>query len=404
MAIGQGINKIVVAKKQSGLGVPATGSGGQTLRRESAVFNLEKQTYSNNEIVTHQQSTGITHGVRSTKLALNGVLSPLTYADFFASLLRKAFATGVSAASVSVTIAGSGPTYTVTRATGSYITDGFKLGDVIRLTVGALNANNINKNLLITALTATVATVIPVNGTALTAEGPITGTTVAVQGKKVWAPDTGHTREYWTIEEWFTDISQSGYFTDVMLGDVEVGLPSTGNATVAFNLAGLNATYSGSQVLTTPTAETTTPVLAAVNGVLVVNGASVGLITGASLKVDGGAAIVGAVVGANVSPDIQRSRLQVTGQLTVYFQDGVFRNYFDAATAVSAYLIVTNDSTKNSDFVSFIIPKLKFSASNIDDGEKGLVLTMPFTAEINGSGGTGTTTDKTILAIQDTMA
>jgi hypothetical protein len=404
MTIAQGINKQIAVKKQTGLGVPASGSGGFLLRRETAVFNLEKQTYSNNEIVSHQQSTGVTHGLRSTALAINGVLSPNTYSTQLASLLRRDFTAGTSVSALSVTITGSGPTYTITRGSGSYLTDGIKIGDVVRLSVGTLNAANINKNLLVVALTALVATVVTLNGSALVAEGPIASTTMTVQGKKTFAPTSGHTQDYWTFEEWYSDITRSSLYSDVMIGAADIGLPSSGNATIAMTYAGLQAVFAGSRVLTTPTAETTTPVLSAVNGVMTANGSKVGLITGATLKIDGKTANIGGVVGSNISPDLQRGRIEVSGQMTVFFQDGVFQSYFDAATVISATIVVADSGLAASDFVSFTIPALKFSQANIDDGEKGLVLTMPFTAQINSTGGAGTAYDQTILSIQDTLA
>lgn len=403
MSIAQGINKSIAVKKQTGLGVAASGSGGQLLRRETAVFNLEKQTYTNNEIVAHQQSTGVVHGLRSTKLALNGVLSPSSYAAMAASLLRKAFVAGVSATAQSITISGTGP-YTVARAAGSFLTDGFKVGDVARLTVGSFNVANINKNLLIEAVTGPNITVIPVNGSTMVAEGPIASSTIAVQGKKTWVPTTGHTQEYWTMEEWHSDITQSALYTDVMIGSLDIGLPSSGNATVAFNMVGLQAAFSASQVLTTPTAATTSPVLSAVNGVVLANGSKVGLITGATIKIDGKAANIGGVVGSNQSPDIQRGRVEVSGQMTVFFQDGVFRGFFDAATVIGATIVVADSSLAASDFVAFTIPALKFAQANVDDGEKGLILTMPFVAQIDSTGGAGLPDEQTIISIQDTLA
>ena len=53
MSIAQGVNKIVVFKKQTGLGVVGAATG-QTMRRESATFNLTKSTFENNEINKQQ--------------------------------------------------------------------------------------------------------------------------------------------------------------------------------------------------------------------------------------------------------------------------------------------------------------------------------------------------------------
>jgi hypothetical protein len=63
---------------------------------------------------------------------LKGELSAGTYDLEFAALLRKDFATAFTAITgASLTIAGSGPTYTVTRATGDFLTGGVKRGMVV---------------------------------------------------------------------------------------------------------------------------------------------------------------------------------------------------------------------------------------------------------------------------------
>jgi hypothetical protein len=89
MTVAQGIYKKLAYKKQSALGTAASGGSGQYLRREKSSFNKMKDTYSNDEIVSHQQYTGDTYGVGKTKGDLDGVLSPGTYATLLASLLRK---------------------------------------------------------------------------------------------------------------------------------------------------------------------------------------------------------------------------------------------------------------------------------------------------------------------------
>ena len=55
MTIAQGVKKVVSYKKQSGLGVPASGGSGQELRRVTSTINLTKDTYQSNEIRSDQQ-------------------------------------------------------------------------------------------------------------------------------------------------------------------------------------------------------------------------------------------------------------------------------------------------------------------------------------------------------------
>lgn len=404
MAIAQGINKIVTFYKQTGLGVPRSGSGGQKMRRETSMGKLAVANYENNEIVSHQQSTGAAHGARSASFTLNGLLSPNSYSTLFASLLRKAFAATTPSTGMSITIAGTLGAYTITRAAGSWLTDGVKIGDIGRLSVGTFHANNINKNVLILGLTTTVMTVKTLNNTVMNAEGPIASGTFTVIGKKCIAPTTGHTAEYWTIEEWQSDIAQSELFTDAVMGSADIGLPSTGNTTLAFNLAALNRTTGGAQILTTPTAETTTQVLAGIQGAVIMNGAAVANVTGAQIKIDCGAAPMGSVLGSNFSPDVQRGRIKVSGQLTAYYQDGVLPGLFDAATKINVIIVNAADSTATSEFVSFVMTAVTLDGDDKDDGEKGIVRTYPFTAEINALGGPALANDQTIISIQDSLA
>lgn len=405
MIIAQGINKKTVIKEQSALGTPATGAGGQELRRVTSVAKEVRATYENNEIVGHQQSTGVNLGTASTDWQFDGLLSPGTYATVLAAVMRKPFAAGATVAAVSLTVAGSGPSYTLTRAAGSYLTDGFKIGDVIALSLGALNANSLNNNLVIIGLTALVATVLVLNGSALTAQGPITGNTITVRGKKTLAPLTGHTDKLFSLEEWYADISKSEFFPDMRIGKVDVGLPASGNATMKLAAMGLGVKIPSSvQVLTAPTAATTSPVLTGVRGILVVNTAGIQTITGVSLSIDVNLTAEGPVVGSNFSPDMSRGRIKVSGQFTGLFDSSTLSDLYRAETVISMISIMAADTTNVSEFVAFSMSALKLTGDAPDDGEKAIVRTYPFTAQINAAGGTSFASDQTILTIQDSLA
>jgi hypothetical protein len=403
MSIAQGTAKTTALKKQTGLGVPASGTGGQILRRESSTNTLKKDTYGNNEIATHQQSTGKTHGLRSVDTALNGVLSAGTYAGVIGSVLRADFAGTASLTGLALTVAGTPGAYTLT-GTGLLVSGGFKTGDIVRITVATgLAADNLNKNLLIISITDTVITVAVLNGSTMTA-GSGTACTIALPGKKAMAPVTGHTRDYYTVEDWQNDITQSELFTDVMLGKLDIGLPSTGNATLAVSGAGLDRSIGASQILTTPTAETTSNPLAAINGLLLVNGVAITNITGLTLAVDGKVAGMGAVIGANVSPDIQRGTIDVSGSFTAFYQDATLSTLFDNATQIGLVSVINDDPTDDSDFVSFSMSAVTLDSDGKDDGDKAIIRTYAFTARINMAGGVALANDQTIISCQDSLA
>jgi len=404
MAVAQGINKKTVYKKQTGLGAPASGAGGQVVRRTSSVFQAPSDTFESNEIVSHQQSTGVGLGVVKPAGKIDGLLSPGTYGALLGSLLRKDMTAGVSAAGATISVAATGQNWTLTRSAGSYLTDGFKVGDVVRLTAGAFNALNSQKNLMIVALTATVATVRVVNGSPMFAEANVAGATVAVAGKKSLVPMAGHTNDYYTFEEWYPDLGRSETYSDQQIGQAALNLPATGNATISLDTVGRLRTLGAAQVLTTPTAETVTDILAAVNGVVLINGVPVSNVTGAQVTINGNAAHSDAVVGSNVVDDIQRGRLAVSGSFTAKFDNVTLQTLFEGRSTTSLVLAVTEDATANADFVVINLPMIKLTGDTPDDGEKAVIRTYPFTAQINGAGGAALATDPTIIAIQDSAA
>ncbi len=403
MAVELGLTKTTVFAKQSGLGVLAT-TGGQVTRRTSSVFDKTSQTYENNEIVSHQQSTGATEGVRQTSGKLDGLLSPGTYSLQFGSLLRQNFASVSAITGASITIAGSGPTFTLTRATGSFLTDGIKIGHVFKLTAGSFNAANLGVNLLVIGVTATVLTVITLNGSTLVAEGPISAATLTVPGKVSFAPPTGQTNDYWSVEEFYTVNGKSELFGDVKISKAAISLPATGNSTVSFDCPGLSRNEATSQQITSPTAATTTNVLTAVNGRVLVNGA-VTPITGGTLTIDGQIQPGQPEVGSNQISDHVRGSIKVSGQITAKFTTTTLRDLRNNQTVVSLILGVTDTNSAAADFIVFTMPAVKLFTDTPDDGDaKEIIRTYNFTAQYNGTGGAGAATNQTICQMQDSQA
>ena len=400
-AIAKGIAKSTIVKAQSGLGVPAAGTGGQELRRVTSVASQKRATYTNNEIVAHQQSTGVTLGSATTDWQFDGLLSPGTYSTLLQAVMRKIFTATAAVTTVSATIT----TTTITDAAKDFLTAGIKIGDIIRITAGAVNAGTLNANLLATNVTATVITYIPVNGVAITAEGPIASCTITVVGKKALAPLTGHTNTLFTLEEFYSDLVKSELFPDMFIGQVDISLPASGNATIKLASQGLGVRTLGvAQVLTTPTAATIYPVLTAVRGALIVNGASVTNVTGITLTINPVLTPMGSVVGSNYAPDMSRGTSQVTGQFTALFDSHAISTLYASEASINLIAVMAADTTKNSDFVSFSLSAITLTGDTPNDGELGIVRTYPFTAEINAAGGAALANDKTILTIQDSLA
>ena len=403
MAIATGVAKQLAYKAETTWGTVPAASGAQALRRVTSDLNLTKQTYQSAEIRTDYQVADLRHGVRSVAGTVRGELSPGTYEDFLAAALRKTFTAVTNITGLSLTIAASGDYYTVTRSSGSYLSDGIKVGQVVRLTAGSLAAGNLNKNLLVVGLTALAATVLVLNGSTLTAEGPIASCTMSVPGKESYVPTSGHTDTSFAIEHWYSDVSQSEVFSGCKVNSVGIALPPSGISTIEFGFIGKDVTTAAAQYFTSPSAASTSGVVAAVNGAVAVNGTRVALLTGLQINIAGGMTAE-PVVGSNTFPDIFEGRVVVSGQFSAYFEDATLRDLFLNETEASIVAAFTTANTAAADFLSITLPRIKVGGASKDDGEKGIVQTFPFQALLNTSGGSGTSSHATTIAIQDSLA
>lgn len=402
MTVAQGINKTVAYKVQSGLGSAASGSGGQLLRRESAAFNITKDTYSNNEIASHQQHTGDIAGIGRTAATLSGVASCSTYGDFEAAILRKAWAATSAISSLTLAIAASGSDWTVTRSTGSFLTDGVKIGDVGQLSGASLNVANVGVNLIVVGVTALALTVHVPTGSALVAESGKTSCTFTIGGKKTWVPTSGHTNLYYTFEEAFADLTRYHVYQDVQVGSLELNVPATGNVAVNLGFVGLGSKVtSGTQSLTSPAAETTTSVLESGQGAVIIGGSARSGVTSVRMTIDGGVTGGEAVVGSNQLPDTQKGRVKVSGRITQVYTDDTDSTAFLDQTTTSLIVFLPDDGTDGADYQCIVLPEIKLFSDNADDGEKQIVRTYNFTAQICSSGGAAAANNQTICSIQD---
>lgn len=398
-AVAQGLRKQVNVVKQVALGTLGS-TGSQTIRRKSGVGQAMRDMYKSAEIVSHHQSTGASYGLKKVDYKLDGELSAGTFQVFMEAMLEAAFASGgtITASTIAATVG------TFTDSGNGFLAAGFKVGHVVRASgfTGA-STNSNNRNFWITALTAGVMTGTFLDGSTQVADAAGESVTIAAVGKVCKPPLTGHTKDYLTIEDWYGDLTDSDLFGDMVVAALDFDLPASGNASFATSLVGLSRTPSGTQVLTSPTAETETGIMAAINGRLNVNGTSM-LITGLKISVANGAAGTGAEVGSNSSGDVSRGVIEVSGSFTANLRDQVITALYEAETAVNIATVLTADETATSDFMAFVLGKVKITGDAPNDGTSNIFRTYPFTAEINHAGGAALAWDETILTIQDSAA
>lgn len=398
MAIATGIAKQVAFKRETTWGTAAGATGAKYLRRVTSDLSLAKETYQSNEIRTDYQVADFRHGVRSVEGTIAGELSPLTYAPFIAAALRKDFVVGgTSGAVATISITTTGTKFA--RSGGSFVTDGFKVGDVVSAT-GFVAANNNSHYALVTTVAALSMDFVTLDGVPLTDVVAGATVTLSVVGKKTYTPETAHTDDSFTFEHFYSDVAQSEVFTGCKVNTLAVSLPPTGMATIDIGLMGKDIATGTAAYFTTPTAATTSGVLASVNGIAYAVGSRNYLLTGLNINYTGNLTME-AVVGSNTYPDIFEGRVNVTGDATAYFENGTLRDAFLNETEVALMFVFTTNNTKNPEFLSFVLPRVKFGGAGKDDGERGLIQTIPFQALFNSA---GTGADKTTLIVQDSLA
>ena len=403
MALAKGIAKSVSYKKEPAAAwgvLPTDTTGAKNLRRVTASFNRTTDFIQSAEIRRDYQIADYRGSLTRAEGSLNGELSPGTYADFFAAALAKDFAAGATATGLSLTIAASGDFYTLTRGTGSWITDGFYVGNVLRLTGAGLNPANVGNNLVVLTATALVLTVQTLGRNTLTAEGPIAAVDAAVAGKQTFAPLTGHTSDSFTFEEWYADVGESEVYTGNKVGSIALQLPTSGYVTADFSFLGKDLVKTGdAEFFTNPVGANTEGLTVSVSGAVLVDGVPAGVITSADFTIDRGLEAAN-VIGTNYAVEIFDGRINVTGNMSTYFQDGTYRDYFANETPISLVITLSTGSEADAEVISFVLPKVKLGSSQRDDGETGLVQQHTFQALLNDALGTGK--PNTTMLIQDT--
>lgn len=394
----RGITKQLAIKAESSYGVLAGAASAALLRRVTSTFNLSKATYQSAEIRTDYQVADFRHGVRSCAGNISGEVAPGAYAALIQAALARDFTAGITVASLAFATTATA----ITRSSGSFLTDGFRIGDIIRITTATgANANNLNNNLLITNVTALVITFIVVNGATFTASPSVTAATIIVQGKKTFIPLTGHTSKSFTVEEFYAGISQSEVYTGVKVNTVGITIPSTGIATINFDLMGRDLTRTGTtQYFTAPSALGTSGVCAGVNGSVIFAGTKVAVITNATINLNRGLTDT-TVLGSNSILESVDGRAIVDGNISLYFIDAIARDAFKDETEVSLIFNMTTNNTATSDFVTITMPRCKLNSFTKDDGEGAITASASFTALLS----TGlASADNTTIVISDSLA
>lgn len=387
------------------------------LRRVSSNLDLKKATFKSNEIRTDMQRAILAVGANSVDGTISGELSNRTYADFTASVLRREFtATPTLSTTTTTSIVTPVGTSTLTiNGTIPALTNtagNVKIGDVVTIS-GLAGANNTiwnGVNFILTGASTTALTLDLLVGTfnqAASAETAVL--TLTTKGKKTFVPKSNHVKTSFQIEHFYSDISQSELFTGCRPTQLALKLSPSAMSTIDFTFMGqdmIPASQATPQLATAPQASGNDSVVSANTGALYVkdsvSGAlvKVGLVTAFDATVNGNGTVA-QVVGSVITPDVFLGAIDVTGNMSIYFTDALYRNSFFNQSDVSIIAVFRSDAANNGHFISIVIPKARLTTATKDDGEKGLILTTPYSALIYDQSVGNSYFEETTIQIQD---
>lgn len=402
MPIAEIASRKVTIGKQSALGTLALVGAGVALNfRPATTMGLSKESFTSDSIRTDQQRSNPRHGLRRGQATIEQELQVAGHKDLMAAALRGSWAASITTTALT-TIGINSATRTISRASGSFVTDGFCVGDIVRASGFVAGANN-GKNYRLATVSALSMTYHADTWlTGITTESAGASVTISVPGKKLQIPSASHTKDYFTIDDWHPDVSNQTTIKDAVVNTMAMDIAPGAHAQVTFGLLGTDATPTGtSQYFTTIAAAPTGALLAGPNGLLRYNGADSAVVQQLQINLDGGAD-VRAVIGSNKSPDVFRESVTVTGSMSALFDNasgGALAN-FDAETEAPLYLYLFADSTAGSDFVIIKLPSVKvMGADKTADGPA-----MQLSGDLSmGKLSSGTALETTTLVIVDSQ-
>lgn len=402
MGIASGVNKTVALAKESTWGTkPAAGSA-KYLRRVTCELNLSREQFQSNEITTTAQTASVRSGTDSVEGTLSGELSAGSYDDIFASILRGVWVAGASLPA-NTDISASATDNSLNRTTGSFITDGIRVGDLIDIDgfTTPATANNLRASVIsVTALKVVV-------DKTLVTKAAGDSVTIDVCGNKLSIPLTvaARTDDSYTVEQSYTDTGDHFVSTGVKFGTASFSINPDNMVTVEFGMTGKDQVASGTAYFTTPADPSTTSSLSSNAGAIFVGGEQIGVITTFSLEINGNMEAGKTVF--NELPDGTRpaaaiflGRIGATGSFSAYFNS---RSLYEKARNEEALTVVFRADGDGVDSFTIKLPKVKITMPQISDGETGgLVQSIDFTALLPD--GTDTAIERSTVVMQSVTA
>lgn len=378
MPVSQSGNNVQCAlKRQSGIGVPASGAGAIGLNVvPQQGLKLTKATIANEAIRRDGQSARGRHGSRKADAAYQVQIGVGMVDDLLESVMRSTFTATASLTSADFTTITT-TTTTIVFAAGNPITKGIHRGDKIKLTGSATSGNN-GKWFRVISVSATTITLPTAS---LTLNATPDGAATIVIAKTLISGATPVER-YYTAEEFGQDIAGGLLGTDLKICKLELQIQPDKHILATFTFMGLDVAEQDTTAnFTTPTYSTALPLVMA-DGTVRIGGIDYNVLTGFTLTWDMGGTVPSVL--HQTAPDVFLANAKLAGSFTAIRQDMVFFAAFRGETQVDFFVDMVDTA---GNFLSVYVGNAVLNGDDAPLAASGpMVATVPWSAGIDDGG------------------
>jgi len=377
MGYGTGARTRLIFCKETVEGTTPASPSWKTARRTSggSGITIGRQTLESAELRSDRQSA--VPGLGNKSIGINWPLefSFGSFDDLIESLLASAFAVAYNLTGLTVDVVATAKTFT--RSTGSWITDGVKVGD--KITFGGFTASGNNGTFVISAVSALVVTCSTATGLAnVTADDAITATTTRQVMRN------GVTRSTFSMEEGFLDLDVPLY--QAVLGAIAnrlaLSIKNNAKVTGSFDLLGLTAgdlettSIAGAATIADPA---TTDVFDSFTGAILEGGTAFDAAQSLDISIDASGNHKYALYKDDPAFN-SLGRFKIGGNLVTFFKDAVLANKFLNKTPSSiAWTLQDGAGNKYTITLLYIV----YTGASKTIPEDDIPMTLPFTAGVD---------------------
>ena len=369
MAFSSGAQRDLYYAKETSYGVGPSPLDMTEVRNTEDTISLVRDSFVSDE---RRGDRGI-HDMRlGNKQPAGDISFEFSYGAFddflLAGLGASAWVAPYTNLTVSVTVDEEAKTYT--RATGSWLTSGVKVGDTITVTGLTTTADNI------TAKVTTVTTLVITFGDAT----GLVDITVAEEG--VFNTDArvikkGSTVTSFAIEKAFTDVNEYQLYTGGIVNTVNLEVSPNAMITGSFGMLFQDAENGITDYHNDITEVVTNRPFDAFTGYIKENDTTNSIASSLSISLDNGFER-NFVLMQNTAPQMTSGKSNVTGSVTLYFSDSIIYDKFVNETESSIELRLADDG--NNGYV-ITLPRIKYTSADTPVSSDGAIInTMNFQA------------------------